>query len=130
MAIRKYHIQKDAVDSEQIRADAVGSSEIENNAVDRAELKCIKFGTVTITPPSGDELPAQSTATKDVAVSEVKTTDLIYVFAYGTTVQATAIPVAAYCPSDGTLRVQFANITTGTAVAEEKTFGYVRFVFE
>ncbi|MCD6114963.1 hypothetical protein J7J74_01590 [bacterium] len=112
MAVETYKIGKKAVKEEQLDDDSVG----------RAKVKCLKFGTVSITPPVVD---AQNVATGTVAVSGLKTTDKILVMMQEDA-QKEAIPVAAYCAEDGVLTIQFANITTGTATTSAKEILWIR----
>jgi antitoxin component of RelBE/YafQ-DinJ toxin-antitoxin module len=86
-------------------------------AVPKYKLTGLKWGTVSITPPT---VSAQNVSTGTVEVVGLEPSDKIFIMLQGEA-QKEAIPVAAQCRADNVLTIQFANITSGTAAATAKS---------
>lgn len=93
-------------------------------AVQRYKLTNIDFGIVSVTPPV---VSAQNVATTTVSIPGLSTADKILLMMQEGA-QKEAIPVAAYCETDGVLTIQFANITSGTATTTAKTFLWTKII--
>ena len=112
MPIRREHIDRDAIETEDIVDDAVTM----------AKLKGIKHGTVSVSIP---EIGATSTSNVDTAVSGVETTDRLLVQCQEALPNG-LVPIAALVPSAGTIRIRISNWSTASVSATTKTFAWQR----
>ena len=112
MPIRREHIDKDAIETEDIVDDAVTM----------AKLKGIKHGTVSVSIP---DIAATSTSNVDAAVSGVVTTDRLLVECQADLPNG-LVPIAAWVPSAGTIRVRITNWSADTVSATTKVFAWQR----
>ena len=112
MGIRREHVEKDAIETEDIGDDEVTM----------AKLKGIKHGTVSVSIP---EIAPTTTTNVDVAVSGVATTDRLLVecqedLSHG------LVHIAAWVPQAGTIRVRISNWSSNTVSATTKVFAWQR----
>ena len=112
MGIRREHIEKDAVEEEDI---------IDDN-VPMAKLKGIKHGTVSVSIP---QIAPTTTTNVDAAVSGVVTTDRLLVecqeeLSHG------LVHIAAWVPLADTIRVRISNWSADTVSATTKVFAWQR----
>ena len=112
MPIRREHIEKDAVEEEDI---------VDDN-VPMAKLKGIKHGTVSVSIP---DIAPTSTTNVDAAVSGVVTTDRLLVKCQADLPNG-LVPIAAWVPLAGTIRVRISNWSSATVSATTKVFAWQR----
>ena len=112
MPVRREHIDRDAIETEDIVDDAVTM----------AKLKGIKHGTVSVSIPAMD---ATETKNADAAVSGVEPTDRLLVQCQEA-LPSGFVPIAAWVPSVGTIRVRISNWSTTTFSATTKIFAWQR----
>lgn len=77
-------------------------------------------GTVTVDPPS---IAKASTVNVDVAVSGLLTTDKVYVQCQSD-LESGLVCIAAYCPSNGTLRLRISNWSSAAIDGAARTWAY------
>ena len=112
MPIRREHIDRDTVETEDIVDDAVTM----------VKLKGIKHGTVSVSIP---DIAATSTSNVDAAVSGVETTDRLLVKCQADLPHG-LVPIAAWVPLAGTIRVRISNWSSDTVSATTKVFAWQR----
>ena len=112
MPIRREHIAKDAIEEEDVIDDAVTM----------VKLKGIKHGTVSVSIP---EIVPTSTSNVDAAVSGVVTTDRLLVKCQEELPNG-LVPIAAWVPLAGTIRVRISNWSSATVSATTKVFAWQR----
>ena len=112
MPIRREHIDRDTVETEDIVDDAVTM----------VKLKGIKHGTVSVSIP---DIGATSTSDVDAAVPGVLTADRLLVECQEN-LPSGLVPIAAWIPSTGTIRIRITNWTADTVSATTKVFAWQR----
>jgi len=99
------------------------TAELSDDIITPAKLAAVKFGTVTIDPPS---IPATSTANVDVAVAGLLPTDLV-IAEPQSNLEHGLVHTATYVPAAGTLRVRITNWTGLAIDGVARTWLWVRF---
>ena len=112
MPIRREHIEKDAIETEDIVDDAVTM----------VKLKGIKHGTVLVSIP---DVGSITTSDVDAAVSGVLTTDRLLAQCQEN-IPNGLVPIAAWVPSAGTIRIRITNWSSATVSATTKVFAWQR----
>ena len=112
MGIRREHVEKDAIETEDLIDDEVTM----------AKLKGIKHGTVSVSIPN---IAPTSTTNVDAAVPGVVTTDRLLVKCQADLPHG-LVPIAAWVPLAGTIRVRISNWSSGTVSATTKVFAWQR----
>ena len=112
MPIRREHIDKDAIEEEDLVDDAVTM----------VKLKGIKHGTTSVSIP---EIPPTTTTNVETAVPGLLTTDRILVEAQED-IPHGLVHISACVPSAGTIRVRITNWSSGTVSATTKVFAWQR----
>jgi len=108
-----------AIQSEQVaHSELVGGGQTDKHS--HAGGGAALVGTVTIDPPS---IAKASTANVDVTVSGLLTTHKIWVQCQSD-LEHGLVCIAAYCPTDGTLRVRITNWTSSAINGAARTWAY------
>jgi hypothetical protein len=102
-----------------------GRTKIKAGSITRDRLeKNLLVGTVTIDPPS---IAAGSTVNVDVPVPGLTTSHRVLVMCQGD-LEHGLIPIAAYVPSDGKLRVRITNFTSAAIDGAARTWFYIAWI--
>ena len=117
-------LERRLVTAGDIASGAVTSAKIASDAVTRTKIQAIKWGTVSVDPPS---IAPNSSTNVDVAVAGLVTTDRILVSCMEDLENGLA-QIAAYVPQAGTLRIRISNLTTGTIDGIARVWGWAKFV--
>jgi hypothetical protein len=111
--------------SQKIRRETITGDRIAKGTITRDRLeKSLLVGTVTIDPPS---IAAGSTANVDVSVPGLTTSHKVLVMCQDN-LEHGLIPIAAYVPSDGTLRVRITNFTSAAIDGAARTWFYIAWI--
>jgi len=114
MPVRREHIAKDTVETE----------DIVDNAVTRPKIQGIKWETLSISVPA---IAPGGRSTVDVAVAGMLTTDHLLAI-FNDTLSTTVLLTGAIVPSDGTIRFLFLNPGASPSGAQTQVVAYARLV--
>jgi len=78
------------------------------------------MGIVSVNPPS---IASKATTNVDVSVSGLLTTHKVFAQCQAD-LESGLVPIATYCPTNGTLRIRFTNWTTGAIDGAARNWAY------
>jgi len=105
------------------RSPLLTTEEIADDAVTSAKLHAVKFGLVTIDPPS---IAATTTANVDVGVTGLTAGEKVRAWCLGD-LEHGLICTTSYCPAANTLRVRITNWTGAAIDGAARTWAWVVF---